>query len=116
MIDQRFIDREIWLEAGRNGFLGLEVPEAYGGSEAGDYRFNAVLGDELSRASAAVASRFGIHSDVVAPYLVQLTTEEQKQRWLPKFSKRPCDMRRTARLSVSRSARCSGINFFSRIS
>ncbi|MGH3894026.1 MAG: acyl-CoA dehydrogenase family protein, partial [Rhodococcus qingshengii] len=85
LIDQRFIDREIWLEAGRNGFLGLEVPEAYGGSEAGDYRFNAVLAEELSRASAAVASSFGIHADVVAPYLVQLTTEEQKQRWLPKF-------------------------------
>ncbi|MFC8932483.1 acyl-CoA dehydrogenase family protein [Rhodococcus sp. NPDC057135] len=85
LIDQRFIDREIWLEAGRNGFLGLEVPEAYGGSEAGDYRFNAVLAEELSRASAAVASSFGIHADVVAPYLVQLTTEDQKQRWLPKF-------------------------------
>ncbi len=85
LIDQRFIDREIWLEAGRNGFLGLEIPEQYGGSEAGDYRFNAVLGEELSRASAAVASSFGIHADVVAPYLVQLTTEEQKQRWLPKF-------------------------------
>ncbi|GAA3150467.1 hypothetical protein GCM10020255_029180 [Rhodococcus baikonurensis] len=49
LIDQRFIDREIWLEAGRNGFLGLEVPEAYGGSEAGDYRFNAVLAEELAR-------------------------------------------------------------------
>src|SRR6476661_5576900 len=85
LIAQRFIDREIWLEAGRNGFLGLEVPEAYGGSEAGDYRFNAVLAEELSRASAAVSSSFGIHADVVAPYLVQLTTEEQKQRWLPKF-------------------------------
>ena len=85
LIEQRFIDREIWLEAGRNGLLGLEVPEAYGGSEAGDYRFNAVLAEELSRASAAVSSSFGIHADVVAPYLVQLTTEEQKQRWLPKF-------------------------------
>lgn len=51
LIEQRFIDREIWLEAGRNGFLGLEVPEAYGGSEAGDYRFNAVLAEELSRAT-----------------------------------------------------------------
>ncbi|SNS86895.1 acyl-CoA dehydrogenase family protein [Rhodococcoides kyotonense] len=85
LIEQRFIDREIWLEAGRNGFLGLEVPEEYGGSGADDYRFNAVLGEELSRSSAAVASCFGIHYDIVAPYLVQLTTEEQKKRWLPGF-------------------------------
>nr|WP_296778195.1 acyl-CoA dehydrogenase family protein [Rhodococcus sp. (in: high G+C Gram-positive bacteria)] len=85
LVEQRFIDRDIWLEAGRNGFLGLEVPEEYGGSGADDYRFNAVLGEELSRSSAAVASCFGIHYDIVAPYLVKLTTQEQKKRWLPGF-------------------------------
>lgn len=85
LVEQRYIDREIWLEAGRNGFLGLEVPEEYGGSGAEDYRFNAVLGEELARSSAAVASCFGIHVDIVAPYLVKLTTEEQKKRWLPGF-------------------------------
>ena len=85
IIEQRFIDREIWIEAGKLGLLGLEVPEPYGGSAAGDYRFNAVLGEELSRVSAAIGSSFGIHYDIVAPYLVELTTEEQKQRWLPGF-------------------------------
>jgi alkylation response protein AidB-like acyl-CoA dehydrogenase len=84
-IEQRFIDRDAWLEAGRNGYLGLDVPEQYGGSGANDYRFNAVLGEELARSSAAVASAFGIQFDIVAPYLVTLTTEEQKRRWLPKF-------------------------------
>ena len=84
-IEQRYIDREIWLQAGANGYLGLDVPEQYGGSAAGDYRFNAVLGEELARSSAAAASSFGIQFDVVAPYLVTLTTEEQRQRWLPKF-------------------------------
>ena len=77
--------RDAWLEAGRQGMLGLEVPAEHGGSEAGDYRFNAVLIEELSRASAATASAFAIHVDVVAPYLVGLTTEEQKRRWLPRF-------------------------------
>lgn len=85
MIEQRYIDREVWLEAGRNGFLGLEVPEEFGGSEAGDYRFNAVLGEELARAGASFSSSFGIHYDIVAPYLVKLTTDEQKRRWLPRF-------------------------------
>ncbi len=77
--------RDIWLEAGKQGFLGLEVPAAYGGGEAKDYRFNAVLGEELSRPSAATSSAFGIHADICAPYLVELTTDEQKERWLPGF-------------------------------
>jgi long-chain-acyl-CoA dehydrogenase len=85
IIEQRCIPRSVWLEAGKLGLLGLDVPERYGGSAAGDYRFNAVLGEELAHVSAAIASSLGIHFDVVAPYLVELTTEEQKQRWLPRF-------------------------------
>ncbi|GAA3633839.1 acyl-CoA dehydrogenase family protein [Kineosporia mesophila] len=81
--DDRLIPREVWLEAGKQGLLGLEIPEAYGGSEAGDYRFNAVASEELSKVNAALVSCWGIHSDVTAPYIVELGTDEQKQRWLP---------------------------------
>ena len=84
-ITQRSIDRGVWLEAGRQGYLGLGVPAEYGGSEAGDYRFNAVLGEELSKVSVGIDSCLGIHCDIVAPYLVELTTAEQKARWLPRF-------------------------------
>jgi long-chain-acyl-CoA dehydrogenase len=79
------IDRAAWLEAGKQGFLGLDVPEEYGGSSVGDYRFNAVFAEEVSKVSASLSSCFGIHYDCAAPYLVDLGTEEQKQRWLPKF-------------------------------
>jgi len=82
---QKAIPREFWLEAGKQGFLGLEIPEAYGGSEAGDYRFNAVLTEELAKVNMALPSCVGIHADIVAPYLVHLTTDEQKKRWLPGF-------------------------------
>jgi alkylation response protein AidB-like acyl-CoA dehydrogenase len=84
-IKDKAIGREVWLEAGAQGLLGLEVPEQYGGSEAGDFRLNAVLAEELSKFTAAASSCFGIHTDCVAPYLVDLGTEEQKQRWLPGF-------------------------------
>ncbi len=84
-IEARSIDREVWIEAGKQGLLGLEVPEAFGGSEARDFRFHAVLSEELSKFNAAASSTFGIHSDCVAPYLVDLGTEEQKERWLPGF-------------------------------
>ena len=61
------------------------MPAEFGGTEANDYRFNAVLAEELSRCSAALASSLGIHYDCAAPYLVDLTTDEQKRRWLPGF-------------------------------
>ncbi|MFE1839793.1 acyl-CoA dehydrogenase family protein [Streptomyces sviceus] len=84
-IQQRAIDRAVWKAAGQQGLLGLLIPEQYGGGEAGDYRFTAVLHEEFARLSVAFASSFTIHCEVVAPYLVELTTEEQRERWLPRF-------------------------------
>ncbi|MDE9365153.1 acyl-CoA dehydrogenase family protein [Luteipulveratus sp. YIM 133132] len=83
MIREHVIPRDIWQEAGKQGFLGLDIPEELGGAGAGDYRFNAVFAEEVSGFTAAVSSCFGIHADVCPPYIVDLGTEEQKQRWLP---------------------------------
>jgi len=83
--EERQIDRAMWLAAGRADLLGISVPEAYGGVGLHDFRFNVVLTEELARAGLALASSVGIHTDVVAPYLIELTTEEQRQRWLPAF-------------------------------
>ncbi|MQW77638.1 acyl-CoA dehydrogenase [Nocardioides sp. dk4132] len=81
--EAKAIPREFWLEAGRQGLLGLAIPEEYGGAGADDYRFNAVLLEELNKVNAALGSCVGIHADITAPYLVELGTEEQKKRWLP---------------------------------
>ena len=83
MLDQKVIPRDIWKEAGRQGLLGLDIPEEFGGAGADDYRFNAVAAEEIAAFNAAVSSCFGIHSDVCPPYLVDLGTQEQKQKWLP---------------------------------
>jgi alkylation response protein AidB-like acyl-CoA dehydrogenase len=82
-VENKEIAREVWLEAGRNDLLGLEVPEEFGGVDAQDYRFNAVLGEELAHASMAFNSCFQMHFDVTIPYIVKYGTTEQKQRWLP---------------------------------
>ncbi len=78
-------DRQMWLEMGKLDLLGLNVPEQYGGAGVEDPRFSVVLAEELSKLAFAYASCVGIHADCVAPYLVELGTEEQKRRWLPKF-------------------------------
>jgi long-chain-acyl-CoA dehydrogenase len=79
------LGREVWLELGRQGLLGLNVPEQYGGAGVDDPRFSLILAEELSRLAFAYSSCVGIHTNCVAPYLVDLCTEGQKQRWLPKF-------------------------------
>jgi alkylation response protein AidB-like acyl-CoA dehydrogenase len=84
-IADRGLPRDVWTEAGKQGLLGVLVPEEYGGGGADDWLFTVVIAEELAKLSAAVASCIGIHGDVVAPYLVELTTEEQRQRWLPGF-------------------------------
>jgi alkylation response protein AidB-like acyl-CoA dehydrogenase len=79
------IGRDVWLEAGHKGFLGLSMPVELGGSGLRDFRFNQVLGEGLSGAAMAVGSAFAIHVDVVAPYLLELGTPEQQQRWIPDY-------------------------------
>ncbi|MFF8774248.1 acyl-CoA dehydrogenase family protein [Kitasatospora sp. NPDC015120] len=78
------VDREAWLAAGRQGLLGLAVPEEYGGGGTADFRYAAVLAEEFARAGASGLA-LGLHNDIIGPYLTSLATEEQKRRWLPGF-------------------------------
>jgi alkylation response protein AidB-like acyl-CoA dehydrogenase len=78
------VDREVWVEAGKQGLLGMAVPEQYGGGGVADFRYNCVVNEELVRAGASGVG-FTLHNDVMQPYLLELTTDEQKQRWLPPF-------------------------------
>jgi alkylation response protein AidB-like acyl-CoA dehydrogenase len=77
-------DRSLFSEAGKLGLLGFSVPEHLGGPGVNDFRYNAIVVDELQRAGAAAeAIAFTLQNDVVLPYLTDLTTPEQQQRWLP---------------------------------
>jgi alkylation response protein AidB-like acyl-CoA dehydrogenase len=78
------VDREVWRKAGAAGLLGTDVDPAYGGGGQRDFRFNAVLAEEVVAAGCSGLG-FSLHNDVVAPYLTELTTEEQRRRWLPGF-------------------------------
>ncbi|MBQ1073700.1 acyl-CoA dehydrogenase family protein [Micromonospora sp. C31] len=78
------VDREVWRRAGAAGLLGMDVDTEYGGGGQRDFRFNAVLDEEIV-AAGCTGLGFGLHNDVVAPYLTGLTTDEQRKRWLPGF-------------------------------
>ncbi|CAG2160095.1 acyl-CoA dehydrogenase family protein [Cupriavidus numazuensis] len=77
------VGRDIWLKAGREGLLCVTVPEEYGGG-GGDFGHAAVLAEEYHRSGVSGPS-FSVHSDITAPYIVRLGTEEQKRRWLPEI-------------------------------
>ncbi|MFJ8626117.1 acyl-CoA dehydrogenase family protein [Kitasatospora sp. NPDC093550] len=78
------VDRSAWLAAGRQGLLGIAVPEEFGGGGTPDFRYAAVLAEEFARAGASGLA-IGLHNDIIGPYLTSLATEEQKRRWLPGF-------------------------------
>ncbi|NMH96419.1 acyl-CoA dehydrogenase family protein [Pseudonocardia acidicola] len=78
------VSREVWKAAGAAGLLGTDVPEEFGGGGVDDFRYNAVLTEEIVAAGASGLG-FPLHNDVVAPYLLRLCNDEQKRRFLPGF-------------------------------
>ena len=70
----KIVDRQVWLEAGKQGFLGMAVPEEYGGGGNDDFRYNVVITEETS-AGRYSGLGFSLQNDVMAPYFLRLTTE-----------------------------------------
>ena len=78
------VPRELFTAAGAAGFLGMAIPERFGGGGVSDFRFNAVLGEEIMFAGAGGAGiGLTLHNDICLPYFLDLATEEQHHRWLP---------------------------------
>jgi alkylation response protein AidB-like acyl-CoA dehydrogenase len=89
--EAHLIDREVWLAAGKQGVIGLPVPERYGGAGSGDFRYRCVVMEELAQAGAtSVSSGFGLQDDIAMPYLIDLCTDEQARRWLPSMATGEC--------------------------
>jgi alkylation response protein AidB-like acyl-CoA dehydrogenase len=78
----RLVDRSAYVAAGKYGLIGFNMPEEFGGGGSEDFRFNAVINEELSK-WGTVAPALTLQNDVVGPYFKGLCTDEQKQRWLP---------------------------------
>jgi alkylation response protein AidB-like acyl-CoA dehydrogenase len=79
--EQGYVDRAVWNKAGDNGFLCMSLPEAYGGSGA-DKLYSVVQMEELARGGYSGIG-YGLHSEIVAPYILHYGTDAQKRKYLP---------------------------------
>jgi long-chain-acyl-CoA dehydrogenase len=78
------VPRALYETAGDNGFLAFAVPEEHGGAGVDDFRFNAVIGEELQYAGVTAAGNgITLHNDICLPYLLEYCSAEQRARWLP---------------------------------
>ncbi|MEM7019126.1 MAG: acyl-CoA dehydrogenase family protein [Pseudomonadota bacterium] len=84
-IEQGRVDQKAWAKAGEAGFLCAAIPDTYGGG-GGNFAHEAVIAEELFRSGIGDGFANGVHSTIVAPYILQYGTEEQKQKWLPKMA------------------------------
>jgi len=82
--EQGYVDRGVWLKAGKNGFLCMSMPEEYGGAGA-DRLYSMVLIEEQARANNSSLG-WGLHSEIVAPYLLNYGSETLKKKYLPRMA------------------------------
>lgn len=78
------VDRTLFTAAGAQGFLALQAPVEHGGGGTTDFRFNAIIAEELMYSGYGGAGLgLTLHNDITLPYFLELTNAEQKARWLP---------------------------------
>jgi len=82
--EQGYVDRAVWRKAGENGFLCMTLPEEYGGAGA-DRLYSVAQMEELSGGGYSGIG-FGLHNEIVAPYILHYGTEAQKRHYLPRMA------------------------------
>ncbi len=78
------MDRSVYAAAGEHGFVGFNAPESHGGGGSTDFRFNAIISEELASAGIGGAGLgLTLHNDITVPYFVEYCTDDQRDRWMP---------------------------------
>lgn len=82
----KMVSRESWKKFGENGFLGIQAPAALGGLDIQDFRFNAILVEEIGLSGCSgPAIGYPLHNDIVMPYILHYATEKALNKYIPKM-------------------------------
>jgi acyl-CoA dehydrogenase len=82
----QMVSRESWALMGESGYLCMQVDEQYGGLGLKDFRYSAIVVEELGKLGLASESiGYSLHSNIVCPYIEHYGNEETKKKWLPKM-------------------------------
>ena len=78
------VDKSMFRAAGQQGLLGMAIPEEYGGGGSPDFRYNAIIDEEVITAGVGASGMcITLHNDICIPYFLAYSDEEQKERWFP---------------------------------
>src|SRR6056300_1024814 len=83
--ETQYFPVEVLREAGNMGFMGVLVPEAYGGSALGYHEYIAII-EEISKVDPSIGLSVAAHNSLCTNHILSFGDEEQKQRWLPKLA------------------------------
>ena len=83
--ERQFFPKEVLHHAGDMGFMGILVPEIYGGAGLGYFEYTAII-EEISKVDPSIGLSIAAHNSLCTNHILQFGTEQQKQRWLPKLA------------------------------
>ena len=83
--ERQFFPKEVLHHAGNMGFMGILVPEIYGGAGLGYFEYAAII-EEISKVDPSIGLSIAAHNSLCTNHILQFGTEDQKQRWLPKLA------------------------------
>lgn len=83
--EQGHVPREFYNRLGELGILGMQVPEQFGGGGESSFMYNAIVIEEAAAAGITLGG-YSVHTNLILPYLMELASDEQKERWLPGFA------------------------------
>lgn len=83
--ERQFFPKELLHHAGSMGFMGILVPETYGGAGLGYFEYTAII-EEISKIDPSIGLSIAAHNSLCTNHILQFGTEDQKQRWLPKLA------------------------------
>ena len=83
--EQQFFPKELLHQAGEMGFMGILVPETYGGAGLGYFEYTAII-EEISKVDPSIGLSIAAHNSLCTNHILTFGDESQKQRWLPKLA------------------------------